>query len=145
MLIFINNYFKIQPLKKKFKKPLEKFVPWYVSWYKKKIVRNLWSHLNDKNDRVDVFNARKRLQLHCKKEMTRKKIWLNNLNRLSRDFFFVKGQRDVGGRCKSGPCFDEHLTTLTVDACCFGLIFFMISFLRLYAKDAVDTCWSIER
>lgn len=112
-------------------------MPQYVSLNRKRFVKDLRCLNDDKNDRGDAVSTReKRLQLRCKKkkrkrEMTWKKIWLNNLKRLSRDFFFVKRRRDVGGRCKSGPCFDGHLVAHTVDACCFGLIFFVISFLAI--------------
>lgn len=59
-------------------------------------------HLNeDKNDRSNALStcAEKRLQLRWKHDDV-KKIWLNNLNGLSRDFFFVeRAEGYLGGRC----------------------------------------------
>jgi hypothetical protein len=70
-----------------------------------------------------------------KKDDVEKKIWLDNLRRLSRDFLLVKGRRrDISGRCGSGPRFDEHFDLL--DTCCRGLIFFPRSFLAAAKVDA---------
>lgn len=88
-------------------------------------------HLNDdKNDRGNIFStcAEKRLQCYEMEARWRqddvKKIWLNNLNRLNREFVFVKRAEGYRRQMQSGPRFDEHLASLAVDACCFGLIFF---------------------
>lgn len=40
-----------------------------------------------------------------------KKIWLNNLNRLSRDFFFVERAEGYRRQMQSGPRFAEHLAS----------------------------------
>lgn len=63
-----------------------------------------------------------------------KKIWLNNLNRLSRHFFFVERAEGYRRQMQSGPRFDEHLARS-------GRVLFWINF---FSHDLFLPCLKIS-